>query len=82
MSSQPNQKKSPNPVSAGGCPALIRWALTTMPDCWACRKILVSRTTGSDPAAEQVAQHLPGADRGQLVHVADQQQVRARRRRP
>ena len=84
-----NQKKSAKcPVCAGGAgaggsaaPALIRCALTTMPDCWACRKILVSRTTGSVCPREQVAQHLAGADRGQLVHVPDQQQVRPRRYR-
>src|SRR5580693_3969140 len=52
-SSQPNQKKSPKPASAGSCPALIRCALTTIPDCCACRKIFVSRTTGSDPAASR-----------------------------
>ena len=32
-------------------------------------------------AAQHVAQHLPGADRGQLVHIADQQQMRPRRDR-
>ena len=50
VSSQLNQKKSGYPVSAGGRPALTLWALTTMPDCCACRKIFVSRTTGSVPA--------------------------------
>ena len=36
---------------------------------------------GDGVGGEHVAQHLPGADRGQLVHVADQQQVRPRRDR-
>jgi hypothetical protein len=30
------------------------------------------------PGGQQVGQHLPGADRRQLVHVPDQQQVRPR----
>ena len=47
VSSQLNQKKSGNPVRAGGRPALTLWAFTTMPDCCACLKIFVSRTTGS-----------------------------------
>ena len=34
---------------------------------------------GQRPGGEQVAEDLPGADRGQLVDVADQQQVSARR---
>ncbi len=64
VSSQPNQKKSPKPVRAGSCPALIRWALTTIPDCWACRKILVSRTTGSDPAASRSRRSSPAPTDG------------------
>jgi hypothetical protein len=52
-SSQPNMKKSPLSRRPGSCPALIRCALTTIPDCWACRKIFVSRTAGSDPAASR-----------------------------
>ena len=35
----------------------------------------------STPGGEQVPEHLPGADRGQLVDVADEQQVRSRRDR-
>ena len=48
---------------SGGCPELIRWALVTTPDCWAWRKIRVSRTRGDRAAVgEQVAQHLARAD--------------------
>ena len=64
VSSQPNQKKSPKPARAGSCPALIRCALTTIPDCWACRKILVSRTTGSDPAASRSRSTSPAPTEG------------------
>ena len=63
-SSQENQKKSPKPVSPGGWPALIRCALTTMPDCWACRKILVSRTTGSVPAVSRSRSTSPAPTEG------------------
>jgi hypothetical protein len=36
---------------------------------------------GDGVGGQHVAQHLPGADRGQLVHIPDQQQVRPRRHR-
>jgi hypothetical protein len=36
---------------------------------------------GDGVGGQHVAQHLPGADRGQLVHVTDQQQMRPRRDR-
>ena len=36
---------------------------------------------GQRPGSQQVAEDLPGADRGQLVDVPDEQQVRARRDR-
>jgi hypothetical protein len=49
-----------------------------MPDCLACRKIFVSRTTGSVPA---VSRSRTPAHRGQLVYVSGQQQVGARRHR-
>ena len=47
VSSHVNQKKSGKPRRRGGEPALIRWALTTIPDCWAWRKIFVRRIRGS-----------------------------------
>ena len=63
-SSQPNQKKSPKPSSTGICPALMGCAFTTIPDRAACRKILVSRTTDSDPAARRSASTSPAPTDG------------------
>ena len=51
------------------------------PRLWACRKIRVSRTDGRSCGGQHVPQHLPGADRGQLVDIPHQQQMRARRDR-
>ena len=48
-----------------------------MPDWRAWRKIWVRRTRGMVLGGEQVAQDFAGADRGELVDVADQQQMRS-----
>ena len=69
-------------MSCGGWPWLMRWALTTIPDCWAWRKIWVRRTRGMRVGGEQVAQDFAGADRGELVDVADEQQMRSFGDRP
>jgi hypothetical protein len=42
---------------------------------------LVSRTAGSDPAASRSRSTSPAPTEGSWVHVADEQQVRARRDR-
>ena len=52
-----------------------------MPDCGRLPEDLGQPHRGQRPGGQQVAEHLPRADRGQLVHVPDQQQVRARRDR-
>ena len=81
-SSTGKRKKSGCSPNAGGWPALIRCALTTTPDSLGLAEDLRQPYPGDGVGGEQVAQHLAGADRGQLVDVADQQQVRARRRPP
>ncbi len=47
VSSSTKRKKSFMPSVTGCCPALMRWALVTTPDCWAWRKTRVSRTAGT-----------------------------------
>ena len=44
--------------------------------CAACRNTSVNRTVGDGAGADDVGEHLPGADRRQLVDVADDQQRR------
>ena len=43
-----------------------------MPDCWAWRNIWVKAHPRDVAGSEQVAQNLAGADRGELIDVADQ----------
>jgi hypothetical protein len=81
VSSQPNQKKSPesgqgghrarvDPVRVDHDAGLLGLAEDPgQPD------------RRQRPGGQHVAQHLPGADRGQLVHIPDQQQVRPGRDR-
>ncbi len=59
-----NRKKSGCSPKTGGWPALIRWALTTTPDCWACRKIVVSRTRGTVSAASTSRSTSPAPTEG------------------
>ncbi len=63
-SSAGNRKKSGCSPNAGGWPALIRCALTTTPDCWACRKIWVSRTRGMVSAASTSRSTSPAPTEG------------------
>ena len=42
----------------------MRWALTTMPDCWAWRKIWVRRTRGMVPAASRSRRTSPAPTEG------------------
>ena len=60
---------------SGIWPWLMRWALTMirLPAAW--RNTSVSRTTGTMPLSIRSPEHLPGAHRGQLIDVADQQQA-------
>ena len=63
-SSAPNRKKSGCSPNTGGRPALIRCALTTTPDCWACRKMVVSRTRGMVSAASTSRSTSPAPTEG------------------
>ena len=81
MSSQPNQKKSPNPVSCGELPGVDPVGVDHDAGLLGLAEDPGQPYRGQRPGGEQVAEDLPGADRGQLVDVADEQQVRARRDR-
>ena len=81
MSSQPNQKKSPNPLSGGHLPGVDPVRVDHDAGLLRLPEDLGQPHHRQRPGGQQVPQHLPGADRRQLVHVPDQQQVRARRDR-
>ena len=59
----------------GGRPWLISWAAVVIIERAAWRKIWLSRTTGATPEAIRSSNGLAGADRRQLVGVADEDDV-------
>ena len=59
-------------------PSLMRCAVVMIRLCAAWRKTSVSRTTGTTPLSIRSLKHHARAHRGQLVHVAHQQQAAVR----
>ena len=72
------KKKSafePSGGSSGMSPSLTRWALTTMRLSAPWRKMCRKRTTSATPDWMMSPRTLTGADRGELVDVADEHEL-------
>ncbi len=63
---------------SGISPWLMRWALVMICEPAAWRKMTLRRVTGRNIAGDHIPQHVAGPHRGELVHVAHQEQVGAR----